>query len=187
MQWRFSWVFQKIFALNSEQIGQYWSVLNNKDNKIGFKNTKFLIKNSNDMVMVQWEKINFELRKIDLIFLEDYVCIITFDKITGDNFRKDILAKKFTSVDISLTELKKERYILIPKNSLSSLRLEMNNIAKLFKNEINQSKFRTLLSNTNIVIILKSSEDLKDFKSLRNFSEYIPEHTNLELNDDDYT
>ena len=116
------------------------------------------------MIMVQWEEINFEFRKIDLTFLEDYVCIITFDKITGDNFRKDTLAKKFTSEDISLTELKNEGYILIPRNSLSSLRLEMNNIAKLFKNEINQSKFRTLLSNTNIVIILKSSEDLKDFK-----------------------
>ena len=139
------------------------------------------------MVMVQWEEINFELGKIDLTFLEGYLCITTFDKITGDNFRKDILAKKFTSEDISLTELKNERFILIPKNSLSSLRLEMNNISKLFKNEINQSKFRTLLSNTNIVIILKSSEDLKDFKSLRKFRKYIPEHTNLELNDDDYT
>ena len=139
------------------------------------------------MIMVQWDEINFELGKIDLTFLEDYVCITTFDKITGDNFRKDILAKKFTSEDISLTELKNERYILIPKNSLSSLRLEINNIAKLFKNEINQSKFRTLLSNTNIVIILKSSEDLKDFELLRKFSEYIPEHTNFELNDDNFT
>ena len=100
------------------------------------------------------------------------------DAFNGKNLRKENLNTEFTQNAPSLADTKHESYILIPMNSLSHLRLKWSKIINLFEKESNRLNFKKLSVNANIIIEIN---DIDDLEFVYRFSEWIPEHWNLEL------
>ena len=149
-----------------------------------FENTSILLKSCDEILKINWENIVFDYDGDDLeftTFLEDYVCISNFKRLSGDNLRKQILTTQFTPSDLSLAVLSNEEYAIIPKNSLNHIRLTWNSIPCLLRNETNKLNFKLLSPKTKIIITLDS---MYDFEVLNKFSEFVPDHSELELNNE---
>ena len=100
------------------------------------------------------------------------------DVFNCKNLRKENLNSEFKQNVPSFVDIKYESYILIPINSLSHLRLKWSKISKLFEKESNRSNFKKLSVKANIIIEINSIDDLE---FIYRFSEWIPEHWDLEL------
>ena len=80
---------------------------------------------------------------------------------------------------LSLDDLKNECCILIPRNSLSCIKLNLGDISYIFENEINVTNFKSLSLKTKIIIKLSS---MNDFAELNKIKDYFPEHSELSIN-----
>ena len=77
-----------------------------------------------------------------------------------------------------MDDLKVDDCILIPKNNLSYIKLNLKNFANILENEINIANFKSLSLKTKIIIEICSMEDLAELNKLK---EYFPEHSELEI------
>ena len=97
-----------------------------------------------------------------------------------ENLKKENLTTKIQLEGLSLGNLKKESYILIPRNNLSCIALELRRMLSIFENEINVTHFKSYSSKTKIIIIIKLSS-MKDLAELNKLKEYFPVHSELEI------
>ena len=134
------------------------------------------------MVKAYWFKIGFtfnrNLSRENILFLENYVWISNLYKISIENFKKENLISKTPLEGLSLSDLKVEDCILIPRNNLSCISLNLRNISNIFENKINVTFFKSLLLKTKIIIKLCS---MKDIVKLNELKEFFPEHSELEI------
>ena len=134
------------------------------------------------MVKAHWDKIGVtfeeDLSKENILFFENYVWISNIQKIHVENLKKESLTTKTSLEGISLDDLKIENCILIPRNKLSCIRLNLKEISNIFENKINVTNFKYLSLKTKIVIKLRSMGDLAELNKLK---EYFPEHSELEI------
>ena len=119
-----------------------------------------------------------DLNQENILFLENYVWISYLKDIYVENFKKENLATKIPLEDLSLSDLKVEDCILIPRNNLSCIKLKWRNISYIFENEINIANFKSLSLKTKIIIKLSSMDDLTKINKLK---EYFPEHSELTI------
>ena len=147
------------------------------------KKTLVLVKTKDDMVKAHWDKIGFtfeqDLSQENLLFLENYVWISNFEGMAVENLKKENLTTKIQLEGLSLGDLKNESYILIPRNNLSCIVLELRRMLSIFENEINVTYFKSYSSKTKIIIIKLSS--MKDLAELNKLKEYFPVHSELEI------
>ena len=134
------------------------------------------------MVKAHWDKIGFtfeqDLSQENLLFLENYVWISNFEGMAVENLKKENLTTKIQLEGLYLGNLKKESYILIPRNNLSCIALELRRMLSIFENEINVTHFKSYSSKTKIIIKLSSMKDLAELNKLK---EYFPVHSELEI------
>ena len=79
-----------------------------------------------------------------------------------------------------MDDLKNESCILIPRNNLPCIELNLKDISNIFENEINTTNFKSLSLKTKIIVKLSSMDDLVELNKLK---EYFPEHSELAIND----
>ena len=148
-----------------------------------FEKTLVLVKTKDDMVKAYWDKIGFtfeeNLSQENLLFLENYVWISNFERIKVENFKKENLTAKTPLEDLSFGYLKVEDCILIPRNNLSCIKLNLRDISNIVENEINEIIFKSLSLKTKIIVKLFSMDDLDELNKLK---KYFPEHSELEIN-----
>ena len=77
-----------------------------------------------------------------------------------------------------MDDLKYEWCILIPRNNLSCIKLNIRELSFIFENEINVTNFKSFLSKSKIIIQLSSMDDLAELNKLK---EYFPEHSELTI------
>ena len=134
------------------------------------------------MVKAYWDKIGCHFKENfsqeNILFLENYVWISNFEEINIVNLKRENLTTEILLEDLSLGNLKNDSCILIPKNNLSCIRLNLRNIYNIFENEFSITNFKSLSSNTKIIIELFSMEDLAKLYKLK---EYFPEHSELKI------
>ena len=119
-----------------------------------------------------------DLSQENILFLENYVWISNIDEIHVENLKKENLTSKTQLEGLSLGYLKNESCILIPKNKLSYINLNLINIFNIFGNEINVRNFKSLSLKTKIIIELSSMDDLSELNKLK---EYFPDHSELTI------
>ena len=119
-----------------------------------------------------------DLNKENVLFLENYVWISNIERIHVENFKKENLTNKIPLEFLSLGDLKIENCILIPRNNLSCIVLELRRMSKIFENEINVANFKHFLSKSKIIIQLSSMDD---FVKLNELKEYFPKHSELAI------
>ena len=132
------------------------------------------------MIKAYWDKVEFteDLRKENILFLENYVKILNFYPIHVENLKIENLPTKITLEDLSLDDSNSESYILIPKNNLSCIKLNLEYISNLFENEISVTEFKSLSLKTKIIIENCSMDDLAELNKLK---EHFPEHSELAI------
>ena len=134
------------------------------------------------MVKAYWDKIGCNFKENssqeNILFLENYVWISNLERIAIEKFKKDNLSAKIPLEGLSLSDLKVEDCILIPRNNLSCLKLNLSDMSYIFENEINVTNFKSLSLKTRIIIKLSSMDD---FAQLIKLKEYFPEHSELEI------
>ena len=149
---------------------------------INFEKTLVLFKTNDDMIKVYWDNIGFyfdkNLNQENILFLENYVWISNLETINVENFKKENLSTKTPLEDLSLGDLKNESCILIPRNNLSCIKLNLKHVSNIFKNKINVTNFKSLSLKTKIIIRLSSMNDLTELNKLK---EYFPEHSELAI------
>ena len=147
-----------------------------------FEKTLVLFKTKDDMNKAYWDKIGVifgeDLSQENILFLENYVWISNFQEIHVENVKKVNLTTEISLEGLSLSDLNNESCILIPKNSLSSIKLKLGDMSYIFENEINVRNFKSLSLKTKIIIKLRSMKDLAELNELK---EYFPEHSELEI------
>ena len=149
-----------------------------------FEKTLVIFKIKDDVIKAHWDKIGGtfgeDLSQESILFLENYVWIsnIKVIVIVIENLKKENLITKTPLEGLSLSDLKFENCILIPRNNLSCIRLNLRDISSIFENEINITNFKFLSLNTKIVIKLGSMKDLAELNKLK---EYFPVHSELEI------
>ena len=147
-----------------------------------FEKTLVLFKTKDDMVKAHWDNIGFSfdknLSQKNILFHENYVWISNFKTINFEKFKKENLITKTPLEGLSLDDLKVDDCILIPKNNLSYIKLNLKNFANILENEINIANFKSLSLKTKIIIEICSMEDLAELNKLK---EYFPEHSELEI------
>ena len=77
-----------------------------------------------------------------------------------------------------MSVLNNESCILIPRNNLSCIQLDLIDFANIFENIINVANFKSLSFKTKIIIQLSSMNDLAELNKLK---EYFPEHSELKI------
>ena len=134
------------------------------------------------MVKAYWNNIVFSfdknLSQENILFLENYVWISNFKEIVIENSKKKNLTTKTSLECLSFGYLNNESCILIPKNNLSYIKLNLRDISKIFDNEINVANLKFLSLKTKIIIELFLMKDLVELNKLK---EYFPEHSELAI------
>ena len=147
-----------------------------------FEKTVVLFKTKDDIIKVYWDKIGFifekDLSQENILFLENYIWISNLERIAIDNFKKENLATMTPLEGLSLSDLDNESCILIPRNNLSCIKLNWENISNIFENEINTTNCKSLSSKIKIVIKLFSMNDLAELNKIK---EFFPEHSELTI------
>ena len=146
------------------------------------KKTLVLVKTKDDVVKAYWNKIGFIFKynfsKENILFLENYVWIYSFERIKVENLKKENLTTKISLEDLSLDDLNNESCILIPRNNLLCIKLNLRDMYKIFENEINVRNFKSLSLKTKIIIEISTIKELVELNKLK---EYIPEHSELAI------
>ena len=75
-------------------------------------------------------------------------------------------------------DLKIEDCILIPRNNLSCIQLDLGDMSYIFENEMNIANFKSLSLKTKIIAKLSSMNDLVELNKLK---EFFPEHSELAI------
>ena len=114
----------------------------------------------------------------NILFLENYVWIFNFEEIHAENLKKENLDTKTPHEGLSLNDLKNESCILISRNNLSCIKLNIKKIVYIFENEISVTNFKSLSLKTKIIIEIFSMNDLALLNELK---EYFPEHSELAI------
>ena len=149
---------------------------------VKLEKTLVLFKTKRHMVKAHWDKIGvtFEnnLSQENILFLENYVWISNFKRITIENLKKENVTTKIPLEGLSLGDLKNESCILIPRNNLSYIQLELIDISNIFENEINVTNFKPLSLKTKIIKLYS----MKDLAKLNKLKKYFPDHSEMEIN-----
>ena len=147
-----------------------------------FEKTVVIFKTKDDIVKAYWDQIGLrfekDLNQENILFLENYICISNINKINVNNLKRENLITKTPLEGLSLSDLKNESCILIPRNNLSCIKLNLREISNIVENEINVTNFKSLSLKTKIIITLSSMDDLAELNKLK---EYFPEHSELEI------
>ena len=134
------------------------------------------------MVKAYWDKIwlafENDLSQENILFLENYIWISNIKTIDVENLKKENLTTKTPFEDLSLDDLKKESCILIPRNNLSCIKWNFENISNTLENGINVANFKSLSLKTKIIIEVSSMNDLAELNKLK---ECFPDHSELKI------
>ena len=134
------------------------------------------------MIKAYWDEIGFSFdensSQENILFLDNYIWISNFKEMYARNLKKENLTTKIALEGLSLDDLNNESCILIPKNSLSGIQLDLRDTSSIFANEISVKNFKSLSSKTKIIIELSSMDDLAKLNKIK---EYFPEHSELKI------
>ena len=154
----------------------------NEWDPLQLEKTLVLFKTKDDIIKAYWDKIGFrfvnDLNQENILFLENYVWISNIREINIENLKRENLTTETLLEGLSLSDLNNESCILIPRNNLSFIMLNLRNISNIFENEIYVTNFKSLSLKTKIVIRLTSMKDLAELNKLK---EYFPEHSELKI------
>ena len=152
--------------------------------ELSFKRTIFLLKHNDITQRLYWEEIGFNfgdsIKPNDIMFHQNCIRINDFGEMGCENLRKNNTSLKDTYEGLSLASSESGNYILIPLNKLAFIKLSRTQVLNLLSSDSNKKNFLSLSSNTEVIIELNSIEDAVKFNKV---SEFVPSHSQLNLND----
>ena len=172
--------FTRIFSTLPKDISI--NVIDYLNYGLKFKRSTLLLKDNETQLKLYWERIEFIYQQIIdknyIEFFEDSICITKFDWIIGENLSNKVKTNNIIYKSQDTKIFGEGSFLLIPLNNLACVKFNWEQIIKLLENDSNKRYFKSISSNTEVIITLNNEDDVVNFDKI---SEFIPDHVEIWL------
>ena len=150
------------------------------DFSIQWTNMYLKIKNKSYSFRIYWKdlmfKFGFDYNYDKLIINDENISIKSCTSIKIIQIKKKFESIKLENKDFSILNLKYDQQFIIPHANFSRIKLKLNQLLLLLEDCSNKKNFKRLSPNIEVVVELKSIEEVIKFD---NISSLVPEHWEL--------
>ena len=141
----------------------------------------FLIEEKEYSIKLHWREIKFDfyyLKPDNIIITNNNLIISNFEYVEIFDLTKEIIIPESASENVSFISSENGNYFVLPQSKLTEITLGVGDIRTLLKSDKNLANLSSISFTTKVVISLFDMVDIREFYKI---SEYVPNHSVLDL------